>query len=52
MNRSIKAKYLIWAVCGLILSGSLMSCQKSEKETTAGGGSSTQSIMTFRGATQ
>ena len=51
-RKMLGSKKLLWAIGAMILGGTLMSCQKSEKETTAGGGSSTQSIMTFRGATQ
>ena len=41
---------VLWAVAALILGGSLMSCQKSEKLSTAGGGSSTQSVLSVKGA--
>jgi hypothetical protein len=50
MNSSLKATRFFWVIAGLILSGTLMSCQKSEKQSTAGGGSSTQSVMSLKGA--
>jgi hypothetical protein len=43
-------KRVLWVILGMVLSGSLMSCQKTEKQSAAGGGSSSQSIMTLRGA--
>jgi hypothetical protein len=33
-----------------LLAGTLASCQKTTKQTTAGGGASTQSVMTIKGA--
>ena len=43
-------KRILWAVLGLVLSGSLMSCQKTDKQSAAGGGASSQSVMHLQGA--
>ena len=43
-------RHLMWVILGAILSGTLTSCNKVEKQSSAGGGSSSQSIMTLRGA--
>lgn len=38
------------ALAGLMLALSLTSCQKTDKTSSAGGGASSQSIMTVKGA--
>ena len=46
----IKASRALLALAGLMFTVSLMSCQKKEKTSSAGGGASSQSIMTIKGA--
>lgn len=43
-------KRILWVIVGMILSGTLVSCSKTEKSSSAGGGSSSQSIMSLKGA--
>jgi hypothetical protein len=50
MNKTPLAKKVLWAVISLVISGTFISCQKSDKQSTAGGGSSTQSVLSVRGA--
>ncbi len=50
--QSSLTKRILVGVFGLGVLALLGACQKTEKTTTAGGGSSTQSVMTFRGATR
>jgi len=45
-----KSPRLIWIMVGLVVCGLLSACEKKEKKATAGGGSSTQGILTIQGA--
>jgi hypothetical protein len=50
MNTSNLAKYILLGIAGLFLGGTLMSCTKTDKQSSAGGGSSSQSVMSVKGA--
>ncbi len=50
MNTSNQANYILWGIMGLLLSGGLMGCTKTDKQSAAGGGSSSQSVMSVKGA--
>jgi hypothetical protein len=43
-------RFAVWTVVGTLLSIGLSACDKVEKATSAGGGSSTQSVMNVKGA--
>lgn len=49
MTISIRTRFGL-ALVGLLLCGLLTACEKKEKKVTAGGGSSTQGILTIQGA--
>ena len=42
-------RHLLWVFCGVILSGALISCKKKDT-ASAGGGASTQSVVSMKGA--
>jgi hypothetical protein len=48
MKTSIKQA--LWAIGLFVLGGTLMSCTKTAKQSAAGGGSSSQSVMSLKGA--
>ena len=44
------ASRALFALAGLLFTISLTSCQKTDKTSSAGGGASSQSVMTVKGA--
>ena len=47
---NLSKRSMLYLILGLVLGGVLSACSKSEKQSAAGGGSSTQSVMTLKGA--
>ena len=44
------AKRGLWILLGCVLAGGLAGCEKTQKQTTAGGGASSQSVLSIQGA--
>jgi hypothetical protein len=51
MNRPHMTKTALWVACAALVL-SLGACTKTKKTSSAGGGTSTQSVLTFRGGTR